>query len=919
MANVPPAAPPGDAQPPPPQLPLLLDPEVKDTTLRAWLQRTPNPTGTEDPAWIRARMRVSKQRLREIQQARDMIAPRQSHTIESQYLRQQFLYSCLVWAIFPVNSLPPEILSEIFRYVAWTIYGWKEGVRQRLRLTWVCRHWRHIAIEDKPLWNPILFNQPSAFPISFAMMGRVGSAPLDLRIEDVPARENTSPLPLDQNPVLNLMGHILRKERQLRSVAIIMHHWHTADAVLKKLQDAKEPHMLKRFEFHRTVRPGLTEAPPLNYTPRPLFGGKAINLEALCLDGMAINWDELPVHKLRALDLRRISPPLFPSISNWQDMLSGNLVRLSLTSMGPDVAAVLARGETVRFNLPCLREMCIQDITTIPAFYFMSQVHAPGLASLALVNVLGHTYPQLLQALTTNRFNELRLLTMFGASIEPTPNNLRILVKWLETMPNLRMLKLANVHGSLLHALLQDPRRFRTPLGPNTAQDETDTTSARQILCPALDTLYFHFQEPASVAALLHGRKELQVPLKRIWIAQPLVAGIPRDILDSMKTLVASILVATGSPPDEFQKAMIVSEEYADKVGRIGFKGLTSKFSCWLWFRTLITCGTRCLHVWTCFGVAYSGRDSAPVQLDETDLKQGQWRSKNIIWRIQQADATPTPDHIPFIRKRLDKQQLSILIAFFNQKSHPSKDERADLAIHLGLDLKTVSAWFQNRRRHDNRRLRTWSRGADVENQNPDPLMPRRSLKLSRSLPRKSISLDGIMSCRERRSVSRPPLTTQSRNRLPFDEGSLLDHVPSSPPAPPSSPNFELEVLSSETRATKSLEWACAKARIGRRMKRAFSMGALDDDPDVPVLSLDGVKHEDEDVVMDEINHRETNLGPGLGSPWKNVKKREPLEPQQELPEEDIEAAITLLGFTTRQKLSLHDTHAHQVHERIIN
>ncbi|OCH94692.1 hypothetical protein OBBRIDRAFT_788947 [Obba rivulosa] len=278
-------------------------------------------------------------------------------------------------------------------------------------------------------------------------------------------------------------------------------------------------------------------------------------------------------------------------------------------------------------------------------------------------------------------------------------------------------------------------------------------------------------------------------------------------------------------------------------------------------------------------------------------------------------DATAKVDHIPFIRKRLDKQQLHVLVTFFNQKSHPSKEERADLAIQLGLDLKTIGAWFQNRRRHDNRRTRTWNRDADAENRHPDPLLPRHPAKGSRGLhSRKPISLDGVMSGRERPSSKRPPLACKSRvrNRLTTEEGNLWDHIPSSPPAPPSSPSFELETLSAGPRAAMSLEWACAKARAGRR---GTSASTLNEDLDVPEFKLNGIKPEAEDVVMEDGDFEGATGGNALGLQWNQIPEAPQKESQQALPEEDLEAAITLLGFTTRRKLTLQEMHAEGTYE----
>lgn len=175
-----------------------------------------------------------------------------------------------------------------------------------------------------------------------------------------------------------------------------------------------------------------------------------------------------------------------------------------------------------------------------------------------------------------------------------------------------------------------------------------------------------------------------------------------------------------------------------------------------------------------------------------------------------------------------------------------------------------------------------------------------------------SFSLDAIVSSRERQD-DRPPLEPRrqvSDYEDEYDQPYLSDrpiweHIPSSPSLPPSSPSAESQLFAglppgSKTRRT--LEWACANDRMRRRA------GTLPDDEyddDVPALELDELldaSDTEADMEIDELITPDTSLQmlhvpSELGHGRKGGQRKKSRGDGEQVPNEDVEAAMALLGF----------------------
>lgn len=172
------------------------------------------------------------------------------------------------------------------------------------------------------------------------------------------------------------------------------------------------------------------------------------------------------------------------------------------------------------------------------------------------------------------------------------------------------------------------------------------------------------------------------------------------------------------------------------------------------------------------------------------------------------------------------------------------------------------------------------------------------------------------MSARERRttpepaSPRRPPLTPrrvnahrryQPPNQYQSPPRNLWDHIPSSPPAMPSSPggdSMRLSALPRRTKSLRSLEWACAKARGS---KKPHPDVLDEEDFDVPMLVLDGqhrgVDVEEEDTETEEFEAITPDASSAQLDPFQDQSSPAARHKNDIAPPQDMEAAMALLGF----------------------
>ncbi|KAK7695239.1 hypothetical protein QCA50_002429 [Cerrena zonata] len=224
-------------------------------------------------------------------------------------------------------------------------------------------------------------------------------------------------------------------------------------------------------------------------------------------------------------------------------------------------------------------------------------------------------------------------------------------------------------------------------------------------------------------------------------------------------------------------------------------------------------------------------------------------------------------------RKRFSGAQLVMLEDLFHTCSHPTREQRESLARKAGLELRSVTVWFQNKRQTERKvalgnatNVHDLTSGPSTSRVIQRTVSAKTQPRLSRNSPSASsitslrdhhrprlaehrrVSLDSVATRNERpqlnwqpqtptrtRTYSFPDLSNSSRTLKPSTPSrQLWEKMPSSP-ASPDSPTRDKGVelvylgLGARTKSKRTLEWACAAARRNHKKE--------DEDMDVSMTS----------------------------------------------------------------------------------
>jgi len=157
--------------------------------------------------------------IRNLEATQSRSAPAHNPEIERALFFSRIHYKVRFWRTFRLNDLPTEIITNIFRYVVWSSINPSEDINGRLWLTWTCRHWRAVALEDSTLWSGIWFRDLPPFERSFTWINRAGVTPLDIRINDQEGHQ------FNDREMGVLLDKLFTKLPYIRMLIIIVKDW----------------------------------------------------------------------------------------------------------------------------------------------------------------------------------------------------------------------------------------------------------------------------------------------------------------------------------------------------------------------------------------------------------------------------------------------------------------------------------------------------------------------------------------------------------------------------------------------------------------------------------------------------------------------------------------------------------------------
>lgn len=453
------------------------------------------------------------QKIRDLEAKHDQLITR-SRSLEQALFMARLDYRVRFGRIFRINDLPPEVLTNIFRYVIWSATSPDYGVRWRLWVTWVCRHWRAIALADPMLWNAIWFKDLPHLERSFAWLERSADAPLDIRINDTKER------PISLPTVHTLLKKLFDKISNIRVFILILQDWDPILVVLdafRVVQEKSLPMILERFEMHRSGSPyvqlGSGYEPNFYLKPIPLFGGTPLPFfNYLSLNAVHIDWTTSILTNLTTFDIRRIPLDKAPTLSQFRAFLAGSpaLRKLFLDGAGPGWSEVPRGMKPI--HIPSLRILVLGDFSLSYAVYVCAQIFAPNVVDLTLMNLVGEDYSRLYDLLRSN-MPLVKILTLYNIGFVAGPRSSSSVIKWLQSMPLLTYFRIGNVKPRFLELFFYN---YKTMRSLATAEGQVPPI---HILCPKLAFLEFDAVQTDVIARWARTRRLIGSPLQKIYLS----------------------------------------------------------------------------------------------------------------------------------------------------------------------------------------------------------------------------------------------------------------------------------------------------------------------------------------------------------------------------------------------------------------
>ncbi|KAJ7678241.1 hypothetical protein DFH06DRAFT_569553 [Mycena polygramma] len=491
---------------------------------------------------------------RQIEQVKKDLHPRPlPGKVAAQLIFARQSYTFRYFRLFRVNDLPTEIITNVLRFVVWD--SMQRPVKARLHVTWTCRRWREIALADATLWNAVWFRGSGpAMDRAWAWFERAQRSPLDVRIDgDGPSSvddesdsdSTTATVELSDKRSIaatamrELLVRLFTKLPTIRMLIVVVEDWESALTVLDLLtvNGPSGVPLLKRFELHRgglRTEDRKTLAWP-GITSQPFLGGAvAPSLEYLSLNGVAIDWSRSVLENLTTLDIRRLPTSHSPDASRFREILNNcpRLNKLSMDGAGPVLEEENSE-DIVPVHLPYLRTLVIADFSCLYLLLLFNQFSAPDVNDLTLMNLCGDDYLPVFLKITP-AFPKVRLLTAYSIQFDASPAGLSAMTRWLDSMPLLTYLRVANVANQFFGIFFR-PHTVRTPVAPRLAVVD----------CQSI--------EPVLLVQWAKDRAKFGTPLRKIYVSEELQARLEEDQVLVLTTLCTLAKLPRGATTPEEQ------------------------------------------------------------------------------------------------------------------------------------------------------------------------------------------------------------------------------------------------------------------------------------------------------------------------------------------------------------------------------
>jgi len=438
-------------------------------------------------------------------------------------------YRTTFYRLFRINDLPVEIINNIFSFVCWQAPDSQSGIKWRLYLTSICRHWRTVAINHATLWNAIWMTDGPLFQQSLTWLDRAGRSDIDIRLNDTPQK------PLTLEGTQRLVQHIIPKISHIRSFVMVAQDWDPILCIIdafRRVAEERLPMIIRTFEVHRGgsvyVQLGTGYQPSFYTQPMPLFGGAIVpSLRHVACNGVHFDWDKSHLSDLLTFDIRRMPLDKTPTLTQFRSILqnSPEMEKLLLDGAGPQHPQNAEVAKNLQpIPLPKLRFLILGDFHVNFALYTLSQITCSGVIDLTLMDLFGEDLSPFFDLLN-EKVTSVQSLTLL-VTRQLSPLSIESIVKWLHSLNELYFLRISGIHKTFFDLFLYNPETMLPANGPS-----------EPTLCPKLTYLEVHSMDTDFLPDWVEKRVSFESPLKKIYIGEILYKTLSKENLEKLAKL----------------------------------------------------------------------------------------------------------------------------------------------------------------------------------------------------------------------------------------------------------------------------------------------------------------------------------------------------------------------------------------------
>ncbi|KAK0481723.1 hypothetical protein IW261DRAFT_1592795 [Armillaria novae-zelandiae] len=497
-------------------------------------------------------------------------------------LQLKTIHGIQYFIFFPMGNLPTEIITNIFRFVAWSTGTPDDSVNTRVKLTHVCRQWRAIALADHTLWSAIWFRDKFPYTRSLTFIERAGQTPLDIRINDPSEAEALTDPQMNQ-----LLDCLFKKVGTIRMLIMLCYHWEPILTVIKRLHQALRvgtPMLLQRFELHRLgdpyLWPGSAFSPVGHSVTRyPMIGGPLVpRLTYVSVNGIHFDWRASTIHDLTTIDIRRLPLDHALESSVFRSMLINcpRLEKLALDGAGPDGPPMERGNQLAPIELPNLKILVLANFTPSYVQGIVGHFTAPNVRDLTIMNLFRHEYTELYVFLT-GRYPRVRIFTMYTLQVARGLGH-TAMIKFLGSMTEVRYIRMAVLEPYGLSTFMYDPKTmvphrclpphardlFRNSGAPHMASTDRPPDEGRRRK-PQLKTYVFPQLFVAEVQSIdkdwleawLASRRAIGLPLHTVYLQGDLAKCTQEDIQRLSAHVSKLAIIGLGQKTPEEQTSLL--------------------------------------------------------------------------------------------------------------------------------------------------------------------------------------------------------------------------------------------------------------------------------------------------------------------------------------------------------------------------